>query len=107
MTTDRYDRFQVVRPDYLPDEHWSSIDAELIRLFRSLKDDDDGQTIGDLKCVVESVARVTLDIAGTQVTQMTHLTLSSAEHTRFWQNSLVGNWHMNLLMARLQHKQAR
>jgi hypothetical protein len=64
VSAERYERFQVNRPQYLGDEHWLSIEAELGRLHRALEADDDSQAIGDVKCLVESVARVTLDIAG-------------------------------------------
>lgn len=52
------------RPEFLGDEHWRSIDIELVRLHRSLESDDHGQVIGDIKCLVEAIARVALDIAG-------------------------------------------
>lgn len=60
-----YQRFAVRRPQYLGDEHWNSIDAEVARLDRSLSSGDLVQTIGDVKCLVEAVAKVTLDINGT------------------------------------------
>lgn len=63
--TERYQRFQLRRPQYLSEEHWSSIDAEISRLDRSLASGDLVQTIGDVKCLVEAVAKVTLDINGT------------------------------------------
>lgn len=59
-----YSRFSVERPKYLGDEHWASISIEVDRLHRSLEAGDRSQVLGDLKCLVESVARVTLDIAG-------------------------------------------
>lgn len=65
MPAERYERFQVNRPQYLGEEHWRSIDTEVDRLHRALDAADDSQTIGDVKCLVESVARVALDIAGT------------------------------------------
>lgn len=64
VSADRYARFEVPRPEFLGDEHWLCIATELDRLHRSLAADDDGQTLSDLKCVVESIARVALDIAG-------------------------------------------
>ena len=64
MSVDRYDRFQVLRPTYLGDEHWGCIATELDRLHRSLEAEDDAQALSDLKCLVESVARVALDLAG-------------------------------------------
>lgn len=65
MTSERYKRFHVGRPPYLSEEHWGSIDAEVARLDRSLASGDMVQTIGDVKCLVEAVAKVTLDINGT------------------------------------------
>lgn len=64
MSADRYKRFEVARPDYLGDEHWHSIDTELARLERALEARDDAQAIGDVKCLVEAVAKATLEIAG-------------------------------------------
>lgn len=64
VPAERYDRFQIQRPQYLGDEHWECITTELTRLHRSLEADDDGQALSDLKCLVESVARVALDLAG-------------------------------------------
>jgi abortive infection Abi-like protein len=64
VTTDRYDRFAIARPEYLGDQHWNVIDLEVGRLHRSLRAGDDSQALADLKCLIESVARVTLDIAG-------------------------------------------
>lgn len=64
MTADRYERFQIQRPEFLGDEHWQSIATELERLHRSLEANDDGQALGDIKCLVESVGRVAFDIAG-------------------------------------------
>lgn len=64
MPAERYDRFQIQRPQFLGDEHWSCITIELERLHRSLDAADDGQALSDIKCVVEATARVALDIAG-------------------------------------------
>jgi hypothetical protein len=60
-----YQRFQVARPEYLGDDHWFSVETEVTRLDRSLSAGDLVQTIGDMKCLVEAVAKATLDIAGT------------------------------------------
>src|SRR6202034_3689431 len=65
IPSNRYERFQVDRPEFLAEEHWHSIGTELERLQRSLKSEDDAQVIGDVKCLVEAIARVVLDIAGT------------------------------------------
>lgn len=64
MVTERYKRFDLARPQYLGDEHWVSISTELDRLQRSLDAHDDHQVISDLKCLVEAIAKVTLDIDG-------------------------------------------
>lgn len=64
MTEVVNNRFAVQRPKFLGDEHWESISTELERLKRSLDAGDHSQALSDLKCLVESVARVTLDIAG-------------------------------------------
>lgn len=64
MPAERYERFQVQRPPFLGDEHWECITTELERLYRSLEANDDGQVLSDMKCLVESVSRVALEIAG-------------------------------------------
>lgn len=64
LPDERYERFEIQRPKYLGHEHWECITAELDRLRRSLEADDNSQALSDLKCLVESVARVALDIAG-------------------------------------------
>ena len=51
-------------PRYLGDEHWHSIATEVTQLDRSLSTGDWVQAIGDVKCLIEAVAKVTLDIAG-------------------------------------------
>lgn len=67
MAAEEDDRLQLERPSYLGDEHWSCIEVEVERLCRSLDAGDVSQAFGDLKCLVEAVARVTLDIAGESV----------------------------------------
>lgn len=52
------------RPAYLGDQHWSAIAIEIERLERSLQAGDGGQAIGDIKCVVESIARIVHEIDG-------------------------------------------
>ncbi|ROZ63299.1 hypothetical protein EDL96_07110 [Kocuria soli] len=64
MPADRYERFALPRPQFLGDDHWECISTELDRLHRSLEAEDDSQVLSDLKCLVESVARVALDLAG-------------------------------------------
>lgn len=58
-------RFEITRPDYLSSDHWACVDREASRLARSLDAGDASQALSDIKCLVESVARITLDIAGT------------------------------------------
>lgn len=59
--------FQFERPIHLGDEHWNSIAQEVGRLNRSQLSGDEGQVLGDLKGLVEAVARITVDISGEQV----------------------------------------
>jgi hypothetical protein len=62
--TDPYSRFEIVRPDYLGDGHWACIEREADRLWRSLTAGDGSQALGDIKCLVESISRVVLEIDG-------------------------------------------
>jgi hypothetical protein len=64
MSVVYYAQLQLPRPEHLGDEHWQAICTEVDRLQRSLEAGDRGQILGDLKCLVESVSRVTLEIAG-------------------------------------------
>lgn len=64
MPAARYDRFEIERPEFLGDEHWQCVTIELDRLHRSLEAGDDSQVLSDLKCLLEAVARIALDIAG-------------------------------------------
>lgn len=57
--------WDVERPPYLRDQHWLAVEAEFGRLRRSLDADDGSQALSDIKCVVESVAKIVLDINGT------------------------------------------
>lgn len=52
------------RPQHLPDEHWEAIHSEHQRVIDALNMDDASAFLGSLKSLVESVARVVLDIAG-------------------------------------------
>lgn len=61
---ERYERFQIDRPEFLADHHWASIDIEAQRLERCLADGDHGQALSDIKCLVEAIAKVTLDVDG-------------------------------------------
>jgi hypothetical protein len=60
-----YSRFEIARPEYLPDDHWACIEREAGRLRRSLDAGDDSQVLSDIKCLVESISRVVLEIDGT------------------------------------------
>lgn len=60
-----YERYRVTRPQHIGDDYWNTVEAEVARLDRSLAAGDLGQAIGDVKCLVESVAKATLDVAGT------------------------------------------
>ncbi|WP_039828114.1 abortive infection family protein [Nocardia testacea] len=63
--TESYRRFQVERPQYLADSYWECIKVEADRLSRSLDAGDASQALSDLKCLVESVSKIVLDINGT------------------------------------------
>ncbi|WP_181562677.1 abortive infection family protein [Micromonospora noduli] len=65
MSYGPYTRFDLVRPEHVGQAHWEAIDVEIVRLARALEAGDDPQAIGYLKCVVEAVAKVVLDINGT------------------------------------------
>lgn len=60
-----YSRFQVEQPPHLADAYWECIKAEADRLRRALDAEDASQALGYLKCLVESVAKIVLDINGT------------------------------------------
>lgn len=62
---DLYTRFEIARPDYLGDDHWACIEREADRLWRSLAAGDGSQALSDIKCLVESISRVVLEIDGT------------------------------------------
>ncbi|MGV9832933.1 hypothetical protein ACWDUL_01830 [Nocardia niigatensis] len=62
---DLYARFQITRPPYLADGYWACVKAEADRLWRSLEAEDASQALGDMKCLVESIAKIVLDIDGT------------------------------------------
>lgn len=64
MAGSDHGRFEVIRPEYLADEYWESIEIEVIRLGRSLDAGDQSDALGNLKCLAEAVAKVALDIAG-------------------------------------------
>lgn len=62
---DLYSRFEIARPDYLGDDHWACIEREADRLRRSLAADDGSQALSDIKCLVESISRIVMEIDGT------------------------------------------
>ncbi|MGI5502338.1 hypothetical protein [Lentzea sp. CA-135723] len=61
---DLYTRFQIARPEYLGDDHWACVEREADRLWRSLAADDGAQALSDIKCLVESISRIVLEIDG-------------------------------------------
>jgi hypothetical protein len=63
-----YTRFDLTRPEHLGEAHWEAINVEIVRFSRALEAGDDPEAIGYLKCVVEAVAKVVLDINGTPAT---------------------------------------
>lgn len=65
MRHDLYTRFGVMRPEHVGEAHWDAINIEIVRFARALEAGDDPQAIGYLKCLVEAVAKVVLDINGT------------------------------------------
>jgi hypothetical protein len=65
VSQDLYGRFDLVRPDHLGDAHWSAVQLEFDRFARAVEAGDDGQALGYLKCLVEAIAKVVLDINGT------------------------------------------
>ena len=65
VSHDPYLRFALPRPAHLGAAHWDAIAVELDRFERALAADDDAQAIGQLKCLVEATAKITLDINGT------------------------------------------
>ncbi|ONI79055.1 hypothetical protein BWI15_00310 [Kribbella sp. ALI-6-A] len=67
MSEERYSRFAVPRPEHLGEAHWGAINIEVDRFVRALEDGDDAQALGQLKCVVEAVAKVVHDINGQPV----------------------------------------
>jgi hypothetical protein len=62
--TDDIDHVRLARPPHIPDHHWLAVDTEVQRLRRSLGAQDGSQALSDIKCVVEGIARVVLEIGG-------------------------------------------
>ncbi|WP_152185570.1 hypothetical protein [Segeticoccus rhizosphaerae] len=65
MTEDPYDQFCVPRPEHIGSAHAEAIDLELQRFARAVDDRDDGQAIACLKCLIEAIAKVVMDLNGT------------------------------------------
>jgi hypothetical protein len=65
VTDDPYERFRVPRPEHIGEAHAEAIDLELQRFSRAMDARDDGQAIGYLKCLIEAIAKVVLDLNGT------------------------------------------
>ncbi|MEV6430045.1 hypothetical protein [Nocardia sp. NPDC051463] len=62
---DLYARFAIQKPPYLAEDYWNCIVAEANRLQRSMDAKDASQALSDVKCLVESIAKIVLDINGT------------------------------------------
>jgi len=67
VNTKDYDRFAIYRPDHLGDAHWDGISVEYGRFARAVEDRDDAQAIGQLKCLIEAIAKVVHDLNGQPV----------------------------------------
>ncbi|OMQ28577.1 hypothetical protein BK799_29650 [Rhodococcus sp. D-1] len=48
----------------MPQEYWASVEGEIERLSRALDADDGAQAIADLKCLVECIAKIVLELDG-------------------------------------------
>lgn len=65
MTIDAYESYRVPHPQHIGEAHADAVDLELQRFARAAEAGDDGQAIGYLKCVIEAIAKVVLDLNGT------------------------------------------
>lgn len=65
MVTGDYIDVRLSRPPYIRDHHWAAVSVEADRLQRSLQSSDGSQALADMKCLVESIARIVLDVNGT------------------------------------------
>ncbi|MEU8015994.1 hypothetical protein AB0B74_08510 [Micromonospora parva] len=65
MSPDPYARFDLPRPDHVSEGHWEAINVEIARFARALEAADDSAAIGYLKCTIEAIAKVVLDVNGT------------------------------------------
>lgn len=63
-----YGRFDIKRPPHIPQDHWESVEREIERLSRALDADDGAQAIADLKCLVECIAKIVLELDGNPAT---------------------------------------
>jgi len=63
--TAEYFDVRLSRPPYIREHHWAAVSAEVDRLQRSLQSGDGSQALADIKCLVESIARIILDVNGT------------------------------------------
>jgi hypothetical protein len=80
--TDPYSRFEIARPDYLAEDHWACIEREADRLWRSLAAGDGSQALSDIKCLIEAISRIVLDIDGTPAAPSTGFeTVVAQAHT--------------------------
>lgn len=62
--TDMFERFDLPRPLRVGEAHAEAIGVEVERLARAIDAADDAQALGYLKCLVEAVAKVALDLNG-------------------------------------------
>jgi hypothetical protein len=60
-----YSRFGVVRAEHMTEDQWRCVSVEIERLGRSIDAEDAAQALTDVKCLVESIARIVLDVDGT------------------------------------------
>lgn len=59
-----YQRFDLPRPQVVPEEQWTAIDAEIERVERALACKDKAQAVGSLKDLVEAIARSVKELNG-------------------------------------------
>lgn len=64
MSQERYNRFAIPKPEHLGDAHWGAIEIEVTRFVTALDTGDDSQALGQLKCIVEALAKVVWDLNG-------------------------------------------
>lgn len=71
---------KLTRPPHLPDEYWNAIAAEDERLRNAVRSGDMSDMVGSVKCLCESVAQVTMDLAGSPSPLDKYKTTISAAH---------------------------